>query len=167
MTREITYRDHVSGDITNTTSPALRRLVKHIVHAETLVLSRKRIQILLEQDVLLRDIGKDQINLSAIASLAAADNRLDDLQHGGNASTTGNHTKVPHHVGRVRESALRSTDADGLADGQGSKVLADVTGGVGLDEQVEEARLLVAADGRVAADDFLVGAIGLVEHGAD
>lgn len=166
-TREITYRDHFSSDITNTTSPALWRLVEHIVHAETLVLSRKRIQVLLEQDILLRDIGKDQINLSAIARLAASDNRLDDLQHGGNARAAGNHTKVPHHVGRIRESALGPADADGLADGQGSEVLADVTGGVGLDEQVEEAGLLVAADGRVAADDFLVRAIGLVEHGAD
>lgn len=137
------------------------------MHAETLVLSRKRIQILLEQDILLRDIGKNQVHLGTIASLAAADNRLDNLQHGGDTRATGNHTKVPNHVGRVRESALGPADANGLAHSQGSEVLADVAGGVGLDEQVKEAGLLVAADGRVAADDFLVGAIGLVEHGTN
>lgn len=137
------------------------------MHTEALVLSRKRIQILLEQDILLRDIGKDQVHLSAVTSLAAADDRLYHLQHGGNTRATGNHTKVPHHVGRVREGALGSAHTDGLPHGQRGEVLANVACGVGLDEQVEEARLLVAADGRVAADDFLVRAIGLVEHGAD
>lgn len=46
-------------------------------------------------------------------------------------------------------------------------MLADVARRVRLDEQVEVARLLVAADGRVGPDDLLVAAVGLREDGAD
>lgn len=163
----MTYRDHVGRHETNTTSPSLRRLVQHIVHTESLVLSRQRVQILLQQNILLGHVGEDQVHFGTVTCGAAPDDSLDNLQHGGDARATGNHTKVANHVGCVHESALGSADADGLADGERGKVLADVAGGVGLDEQVEVAGLLVAADGGVGAYDFLVGAIWLGEHSAD
>jgi hypothetical protein len=46
-------------------------------------------------------------------------------------------------------------------------VLGDVALGVGLDEEVEVAGLVVSGDGGVGADDFLGGAVGLLDRGAD
>lgn len=162
-----TNRNHVGGDVAHTTGPALGRPVQDVVHPEAAVLGDEGVQVLLEQDVLLGDVGEDEVDLGPVAGLAAADDGLDDLQHGGDAGAAGDHAEVAHHVGRVGEGALGAPDADGLADGQGGEVLADVAGGVRLDEQVEVARLLVAADGRVRPHDLLVAAVGLVEDRAD
>lgn len=163
-----TYLDHVGRDVTDTTSPAIGRVVEDVVDAEALVLGGERVEVLLEQNVLLRDVGEDEVDLGAVASaLAAADDGLDDLQHGGDASAAGNHAEVAHHVGSVREGALGPAHANGLAGGERGEVSADVACRVRLDQQVEVTGLLVAADGRVRADDLLGGAIGLREDGAD
>lgn len=162
-----TYRNHLAGNVTHTASPAHRRLIQHIVYAEPLILSRQRIQILLKQYILLGDIRKDQVDLGAVARRAAADDSLHNLQHGRDARAAGDHAKVANEVGPVVEGALGPTHADRLRDGQRGHVLADVAGRVRLDQQVEEARELVAADGRVAAHDLLVAAVGLVENRAD
>lgn len=137
------------------------------MHADALVLLGERVEVLLEQNVLLGDVGKDEIDLGGVASLAAADNGADDLEHGGDTSTAGDHAKVTDHVGSVDESALGALDADSLANGKTGHVLGDVTGRVGLDEEIEVAGLVVTRDGGVGADDFLGGAIGLGEMGAD
>jgi hypothetical protein len=144
-----TYGDHISGNIANTASPSLRGLVKDIVNPDTRIRSRKLIQILLEQNILLGDVGKDEVNLSAVTSLATTDNGTDNLQHGSNASTAGNHTEMADHVGRINEGTLGSLDTDGLSDGEAGHVLADVAGGVGLDQEVEVAWLVVTADGSI------------------
>ena len=46
-------------------------------------------------------------------------------------------------------------------------MLGDVALRVGLDEEVEVSRLVVAGDGGVRADDFLGAAVGLGKGGAD
>lgn len=138
------YLNHVGSDKADSTSPAISWLVQNVVDAEALVLGSERIEILLEQNILLGDVGEDQVDLSAVTCLAAANDGLDDLQHGSNTRTARNHTKVAHHVGCVGEGALGSTNADGLAHGERCKVLADITGGVRLDEQVEVAGLFIA-----------------------
>lgn len=138
------YLNHVSGDKADATSPALRRLVQNVVDAEALIFSRERIEVLLEQNVLLGDVGEDQVDLGAVTCLAAADDSLDDLQHGRDSRAARNHTKVAHHVGRVGEGALGATHADRLAHGERREVLADVAGGVRLDEEVEVTGLLIA-----------------------
>jgi len=137
------------------------------VYPEALVLSRKRIQVFLEQNVLGRDVGKDEINLGPITSSATADDGAHDLQHGGDTGAAGNHAEVAHHVGGVHEGALGALDADGLPHGQAGHVLADVAGGVGLDEEVKVAGLVVAADRGVGADDILGAAVGLGDGGAN
>lgn len=71
------------------------------------------------------------------------------------------------HVGSVDHSALGAADSDGLADDQRGHVFGDVAGGVGFDEQVEVAGLVVAGDWGVGADDFFVGVVGLREGGGD
>lgn len=137
------------------------------MHPETLVLGRERIQILLEQNILRRDVGEDEVDLGPVTSCASTDDSADNLQHGSNTGATSNHSKVAHHVGLVHEGALGAPDADGLAHGEASHVLADVAGGVRLDEEVEVARLMVAADRGVGPDDLLGVAVLLRDGGAD
>lgn len=164
----MTYLDHIGRDVANAAGPALGRVVEDVVDAEALVLGGERVQVLLEQDVLLRDVGEDEVDLGAVAGgLAAADDGLDDLQHGRDAGAAGDHAEVAHHVGGVGEGALGPAHADGLAGGERGEVPADVARRVRLDQQVEVAGLLVAADGRVRADDLLGAAVGLREDGAD
>lgn len=112
--------------------------------ADAVILSDESVEVLLEQNILGRDVGEDEVDLGLVASLAAADDGTDDLQHGGDASAAGNHTEVANHVGGVDEGALGATHADSLANLERRHVLGDVTGRVGLDEKVEEAGLVVA-----------------------
>lgn len=137
------------------------------MHADTLVLGGERIEVLLEQNILRGDVGKQQVDLGAVALGAAADNGADNLQHGGDAGASGNHAKVADHVGGVDEGALGSADADGLADQERGHHLGNVALGVRLDEQVKVAGLVVARDGGVGADNLLGGAVGLGEGRAD
>lgn len=137
------------------------------MYAEALVLGGQLVEVLAQEDVLLGDVGKDEVDLGAVARGAATDDGLDDLQHGGDARAAGDHAEVADHVGRVHEGALGALDADRLADPESGHVLGDVALRVRLDEEIEVARLLVARDGRVRADNLLLGAVGLLESGAD
>lgn len=165
--RRATYSDHLRGDVANAASPARRGLVQDIVNPETGILLGKRIEVLLEQDILGGDVGEDEVNLGLVTSGTATNDGTDDLQHGSDTSATSDHTKVTDHVGSVDESALGSLDAQSLANAEGSHVLGDVAGGVRLDEQVEVAGLVVTGDGGVGPDDLLGGAIGLGQLGAN
>lgn len=162
-----TYGNHISSYIADTTLPIGRGLVEDVVDAETLILSGECIEILLEEDVLGGDVGEDEVDLGDIAGLAAADDGADDLEHGGDSGAAGNHAKVANHVGGVHEGALGAANLDGLANAEASQVLADVSGGVGLDQEVEVAGLVVTADRGVGADDLLGSAVGLGEVGTD
>ena len=159
--------DHVASDITDTTSPALRRLVQDVVDSDTGILLGQRVKVLLQQDILRADVGKDEIDLGLVAQRTTADNGTDDLEHRGDARPASNHAKVTNHVGGVNEGALGSADANSLADHEGGHVLRDVALGVGLDEEVEVARLVVTGYGGVRADNLLGGAIGLGKGRAD
>lgn len=131
------------------------------------VLGGKGIEVLLEENVLRSDIGKDQINLGLIPGGPATDNGPHDLQHRGDSGTTGDHSEVPNHVGSVSESTLGAADTDSLAHNERSHVLRDVALGVGLDEDVKVARLVVARHRSVRADNFLGGAIRLGKLSTD
>lgn len=153
-----TYLDHVGSHEANTAGPALGRVVQHVVHAETLILLGQLLELLLEQDVIRVDVGKDQVDLGGIVTTVAgtvANDRLDDLQHGGDTRATGDHTNVPAHVGRVHHGTLGAAHLHGLSDLQLGQVLGDVALGVGLDEQVEVAGFIVRGDGSVRADNLL------------
>lgn len=166
----MTYLDHVSGDVADTASPLLRRLVQNIVHANAGVFLGEGIEVLLEQDVLGSDIGKDQVYLGLItlrAIATAANNGTDDLKHRGDTSTAGNHAKVTNHVGSVDKGTLGAPDADGLTNHEGRHVLRDVALRVGLDEEVEVAGLVVAGDGSIGTDNLLGVAVGLGERSAN
>jgi len=74
---------------------------------------------------------------------------------------------VPHHVRSVDESTLWTAHSDSLANSESGQVLGDVAGGVGLDEQVEVAGLVIARDGGIRANNLLAGAVGLGDGGAN
>lgn len=130
--------------------------------AEARVLPGERIEVLLEEDILLSDVGKDEINLSLVAGGTALDDGLHNLEHGRNASTARNHAEVAHHVGRVDEGTLGTPDPDGLPNVHARQVLGDIAGRVRLHEKIEVAGLVVTGDGGVGAHNLLARAIGLL-----
>lgn len=111
-----TYLEHVGGDEANAAGPALGRVVEDVVDPEAGVLLGQGVEVLLEQNVVGVDVGKDEVDLGLVAGAAAALNRLDDLQHGRDAGAARNHAKVAHHVGRVDHGALGALDADLVAN---------------------------------------------------
>lgn len=134
---------------------------------ESLISGGERIEVLLEQDILHVDVGEEQVDLSGISSSAAADNGADNLEHGGDTGATCDHTEVADHVGGVDHGALGALDLDGLSDDQGGHVLGDVAGGIGLDEQVEVAGLVVTGDGGVGAEEILADSLALWVRGGE
>jgi hypothetical protein len=160
-----TYLDHVGGDKADTACPALGRVVENVVDAESVILLLQLLELIAEQDVLGVDVGEDQVDLGGVVATVAgtvADDGLDNLQHGGDTSATGDHTDVAAHVGGVDHGTLRAADLQLVADLQSGEVLGDVTLGVSLDEQIEVASLVVGGNGSVRADNLL----GLAVNGS-
>lgn len=71
------------------------------------------------------------------------------------------------HVGSINEGTLGSLDTNSLSDGEAGHVLADVAGRVGLDQEVEVARLVITADGSIGPDHLLGAAVGLRDSGTN
>ena len=154
----ITNLDHVGSHEADAAVPAFGRVVQDVVHAESVVFLDQLLQLLLEENVIWVDIGEDQIDLGGVVAAVAgtvADDRLDDLEHGGDTSATGDHTDVTAHVGGVDHGALGTAHLHGLTDLELGQVLGDVALGVGLDQQVKVASLVVGGDGGIGADHLL------------
>jgi len=122
-----------------------------MVHSKARVFCDELVEIRSQQDVFLGHVGKDEIHLRLVAALPASQNSTSDLQHGCDTGASSDHTKALDHVGGVDHCALWALDLHHIADVEGCHVLADVAGGVCLDEQVEVARLLVRGNGSVTA----------------
>ena len=135
--------------------------------AEPRVLLSERIQVLLEEDILLGDIGEDEVHLGLVASSAALNDGLDNLEHGRNAGSTRNHAEVAHHVRGVDERALGAADTDGLPDVDARQVLGDVASGIRLHEEIEVTGLVITRDGGVGAHNLLARPVRLGNGGAD
>jgi hypothetical protein len=146
--------DHIRSNKASATSPLLRWVVEHVVHAELAILSDQRIQILFQQNILRVDVRKDEVDLCDIASRATADNGLDYLQHGCDASSASDHTEMPNHVWGVHHGALGTLDLHCLSDHERCDVSRDVAGRVRFDEEVEVALVIVGGDRGIGADDF-------------
>ena len=128
------------------------------MNVEVRVLFVQLVQLLLEQDVIGVDVGKEQVNLGGVVAAVTgtvADDGLNDLEHGSDTGATSDHTNVTAHVGGVDHGTLRAANLHGLANLKGGQVLGDVTLGVGLDKQVEVAGLVVGGDRGVGANDLL------------
>ncbi len=69
--------DHVSVNKTNAAGPALGSGVQNIVHLELGVFLRQKVELSLQDNVLLRDVGEDEVDLGLV--LGVLDNGTDDL----------------------------------------------------------------------------------------
>ncbi|KAI3481059.1 hypothetical protein L1887_56633 [Cichorium endivia] len=148
------------GDKAHAALPADGRLVEEVVHAElVLVLGSKLVELLLEQDVLLLDVGVDKVDLRLVAGVL--EDSTDDLQAGRKSSAAGDHAEVARQAGRVLHLALGALDRDEIADLHGADVLGDVTLLVRLDDEVEESVVIVRRCRGVGAHDVLAVDVGL------
>lgn len=163
----ISYRDHVSSNVANTTSPALGRVVEHVVDADAIIFLDESVEVFLQQNILGRDVGKDEVDFGLVAGSTTTDDGTNDLKHGSNTRASSDHAKVADHVRGVDEGALGALYADILAQLEGRHVLRDVAGGIGFDEQVEVAWLVVARDRGIGSHNLLGAAVGLLHGRAD
>jgi hypothetical protein len=96
------------------TCPALWRLVQHIVKLEPVrVLRLQRLQLVPDQDVLLRDVAKDEADLGLVAGVGQDGAQY--LVHGRDAAAAGQHAWGTAR-GVVRDDQRRG--AAGIADVQ-------------------------------------------------
>lgn len=103
--------------------------------------SAQLIQVLLQENILLINICKNQVHLRFI--IAVPQNGLDDLQHRGNPRSTRNHPERADQVRPVVEVPLGTFDADGLTDFQTRDVFGNVARWVGLNEEGELAFFMI------------------------
>lgn len=137
------------------------------MNTESTVLLGQGVEVLPEKNILGSDVGKDQIHLGRVAGSTSANDSANDLEHGGDASASSNHAKVADHVRRIDESALGATNANCLADYERGHVLGDVALRIGLDQEVDESRLVVTGNRGVRSNDFLDSSIRLRKVGAN
>lgn len=151
-----TNLDHISSNKANTTLPSLWRVVQNVVDVELVILSSQLVQFLLEKNILRVDIGENEIDLGSIVAAvsgSAADNSLDNLEHGSNTSSTRDHTNVAVHVGGVHHGTLGTANLHVLTDLQVIQVLGNVALRVGLDQKIKVASFMVGGDRGVGANN--------------
>lgn len=152
--------NHLFSDKPKRSNPlvGLGVLVENIVDLEVGVLGCKLVNVVLEKNVLVSNVGKNQAHVGQV--LGVANNGTDDLQHGGNTSSTGNHANVLDHVGLVLETALGALDLDGLVERKIVEVSGNVTLGVGLDQKLKMALVVFIGNGSVGSGDLLTVNVG-------
>ena len=85
----------------------------------------ERVEALLEQDFVVRDVGVDQRELGLV--LCVAQSRVDHLEARREARPARNHADLLGHVGAVVELALGTLDTDVVANLEQRNVTRDVT----------------------------------------
>lgn len=147
-----TYLDHISRNEPNTPLPTLRGVVKDIVNTEVLMICRKLIQVLLEEDILLVNIGKEEVDLSLVLGILR--DSADNLEHRRDSGSSGDHGEGARHVWRVHELSLGPAALDGLPDLHVRHEFGNVASGVRLDQKVEVTAVRIRGDRSVGANDF-------------
>lgn len=139
--------DHIGGNKANTTSPAFWGIVQNVVNTEVGVGGRELIQVLLQQNIVLINVCKEQVDLCLI--FWVPQDRLNDLQHRSDTSSTGDHAESADKVGAVMEVPLGALDPDSLPNLETGDILGDVASRVGLDKKGELALVNIRRDGGV------------------
>lgn len=113
------------GDETNTTLPAWGRVVEDVEDLEAIGMNvEEHRKVIFQEDVFLIDVGVDEAEGSLVKGVL--EGSTDDLDHGGDASTTGDHANVIGKVGGILEVTLGTFDADLVTDLESRKVTGDV-----------------------------------------
>lgn len=108
---------------------------------------RELIQVLLQENILFINVCKEQIDLCRI--FWVPQDRLNDLQHRGDTSSTSDHAESADKVGAVMEVSLRALDPDSLPNPETCDILGDVTGRIGLDKKGELTLVDIRRDGGI------------------
>jgi len=154
--------DMLLGDKTDTTLPARGRVVEDVKDLELELMDvLECLKVILEKNIILVDVGVDEGNGSTVEGVP--EGGADDLDHGGDTSTTGNQAEMANHVGGVVEVTLGTLDTDGVANLQEGNVLGNVTLLIGLDDEIEVTAVIVVGNGGVASSDDL--AVNLCGNG--
>ena len=111
------------------------------------------IQLRFEQDVFKPDVGVDERDFGLV--LWVLHDGTNNLQHGGDASATSDHSEVRNESRLILKLAFGAPDADRLTKSEERKVAGDVALLVGLDEQLEVASVIIGGNGRIGAHDVL------------
>lgn len=117
------------------------------MNTEVGVGGRELIQVLLQQNILLINICKEQVDLCLI--FWVPQDCLDDLQHRGDTSSTSDHAESADKVGAVMEVSLRALDPDSLPNIETGDILGDVSRRVGFDKKGELTLVDIRRDGGV------------------
>lgn len=144
-----THGNHVTGDVTHSSSPALGRVIQNIVYSNAAVILGQGVKIFLEENVLSGHIGKNEVDLGLVTVSTTTDNGTDNLKHRSDASATSNHAEVADHIRSVDKGALGTSDTDGLADDERRHVLGNVTLRIRFDQEIEITGLVIARDGSI------------------
>ena len=123
--------DHILGDISNTTIPLLRCMNQNVVNIESAtVSSRKLVQFKFEEDIFLGVVGVDQVDASGV--FGVVEDIGDDLVHGGDTSSTADHSEFASHAHGVLELTLGTFDTDAITNFEVTDVPGDVSLFIGL-----------------------------------
>jgi hypothetical protein len=117
--------DMFFGNEANTTIPLRRRVVQDVIDGEAFrVLRGKLVKFLLQEDILMVNVGKDQAKLGAIRRVL--ESSTDDLKHGCNTSATSDHTKFTGKGRAIGELALGTLNTNIVTDLEKAEVARNV-----------------------------------------
>lgn len=118
--------DVVLGNKANATVPDRGRVVENVKDLEPgSVGIHELLEIVSQEDILLVDIGVNEADGGLVQGIF--ESSTDDLDHGGDASTTGKHADVVRETGEIVEVALGALDTDGVTDFESGNVTGDVS----------------------------------------
>lgn len=124
------------GDVALAASPFLGGLVQDVEGLEALGVGvLKLLELLLEEDVLLRDVAEHEGHLRLV--LGVLEDMAGKLVHGGDTSATGDQADVVMLVGLPGVLDDRTLHRQSLVNVEGVDVLGHGAIGVGLDNELE------------------------------
>lgn len=132
--------EEVLGDVSLVANPLLGGVVEDVESAEALGVGVLEVlELLLEEDVLLGNVAKDEGNLGLVVGVV--EDGAGELVHGGDSGTAGNKGDVVVLVLLPGVLGERSLDVESLTGDKVVDVCAHGTIGVLLNKQVEKTLL--------------------------
>lgn len=152
----------ILSDEANAAFPARRGVIEDEEDLELAAMQPQELfKIVLEKDIFLVYVGVDEADGSFICRVA--EDSANNLNHGGNTGTTGNHAEVVAEARGVDKVALGAFDTDSVANLEAGKDTRNVTLLVSLDEKFEFSMVVVTTHGGVATSYKL--SINFCGHG--
>ena len=114
------------GDKTNTTLPARGWVIEDIDDLEFLLVDvHKFLEVIPEKNIFLVNVGINEGDSGAIERVP--ESSTDDLNHGRNTGTSGDHAQVADKIGGIRKVAFGTLDAYIVANLEEGDMAGNVT----------------------------------------